>query len=89
MNTFSLTISTPGGKQFEGEVECLALRGAEGDLAVLAGHVPLMTTVQAGPCRVTLPGGTVREAACAGGLLTVGAEGTIVLLEHFSWIQGD
>ena len=86
MNTFPLTISTPGGSQYVGPAARLLLRGAEGDLAVMAGHVPFMTTVQPGPCRLYLPDGTVREAACAGGLLTVGPEGTIVLLEHFSWM---
>lgn len=43
MNTFRLLISTPDGNVFDGAVVQLCLRGSEGDLAVMAGHIPFMT----------------------------------------------
>ena len=87
MKTFPLKVSTPDGLKFDGEAERIVVRGALGDLAILAGHVPLMTTVQACVCRLVTADGEEREATCAGGLLTVGADGVIVLLEHFSWFS--
>ena len=48
MNTFTLTVATPDGNRFQGEAVGLFVRGAEGDLAVLAGHTPFITAVQAG-----------------------------------------
>ena len=43
MNTFPLTVASPDGKLFHGEAVQLTLRGSEGDLAVLAGHIPFIT----------------------------------------------
>ena len=45
MKTFPLTISSPDGDLFRGDVEMLIVRGTEGDLAVMAGHVPFVTAV--------------------------------------------
>ena len=80
MNSFALKISTPEGLRFDGEAERLVVRGALGDLAILAGHIPLMTTVKAGVCRVVLPDGSVRAGSTGGGLLTVGKDRVIALL---------
>ncbi len=80
MSGFSLKISTPEGLRFDGEAERVVVRGALGDLAVLAGHVPMMTTVREGTCRVVTPDGAVREGKTGGGILTVGKDRVIVLL---------
>lgn len=52
MNEFNLRISTPDGDAFNGKAIFLSLRGSEGDLAVMAGHVPFITTTKAGRCKV-------------------------------------
>ena len=52
MKTFPLTISSPDGDLFRGEAEMLILRGTEGDLAVMAGHIPFVTAVVRGSCAV-------------------------------------
>ncbi len=80
MNTFPLKISTPEGLKFEGEAERIVVRGALGDLAVLAGHIPMMTTVREGACRVVTADGVTRAGTTHGGILTVGREGVIALL---------
>ena len=84
MNTFQLNISSPDGKIFEGAVARITVRGAEGDLAVMAGHVPFITTVKPGEVRVVLPDGTTRVGHARSGLLTVAREG-VTLLGDFSW----
>ena len=52
MKTFPLIISSPDGDLFRGEAEMVILRGTEGDLAVMAGHVPFVTAVVPGRCVV-------------------------------------
>ena len=54
MNTFRLIVSSPEGELFNGQAKALFVRGSNGDLAVLAGHIPLVTAVQECICRVTL-----------------------------------
>ena len=85
MNTYKLTVATPDGNRFEGEVIGLFLRGAEGDLAVLAGHLPFITSVQAGQCRIHLPDDDEKSATMDGGLLTVTADKVTLLSGSFAW----
>ena len=85
MSTYNLTVATPDGNQFQGEVEELMLRGAEGDLAILAGHMPLITSVQPGKCRIHLPDGEEKTASLDGGLLTVSAKAVTLLSGSFAW----
>ncbi len=85
MKTFLLTVATPDGNAFSGPVEMLSLRGAEGDLAVLAGHIPFITSVCPGECKIELEDGTDRIGITDGGLLTVSAEKTTLLSGSFRW----
>lgn len=85
MNTYKLTIATPDGNQFQGEAEALFVRGAEGDLAVLAKHTPFITSVKPGKCRVHLPDGEEKVATLDGGLLTVGSDAVTLLSGSFQW----
>ena len=85
MNTYKLTVATPDGNRFCDQVYALFLRGAEGDLAVMAGHTPFITSVQAGACRVHLPDDSERSATLDGGLLTVSAEAVTLLSGSFKW----
>ena len=71
MNTFRLLISTPDGNVFDGAVVQLCLRGSEGDLAVMAGHIPFMTAIRAGECRFQTEDGEERAGHVDGGLLGV------------------
>ena len=85
MSTFPLTISSPSGDLFSGEVMGLTLRGAEGDLAILAGHIPFMTTVKPGKVCLHFLDGTKRTGKTDGGLLTVSQERTTLLSGSFAF----
>jgi len=85
VNTFPLIISSPDGDLFRGEAEMLILRGTEGDLAVMAGHVPFVTAVVPGQCVVITDGGERKEGQIADGLLTVAREQTTVLTSGLEW----
>ena len=86
MKTYQLTISSPDGCLYTGQVERITLRGAEGDLAVMAGHVPFITSVQPGDCLVNLEDGTVKKARTEGGLLTVTHDAVTLLTAAIEWI---
>jgi F-type H+-transporting ATPase subunit epsilon len=50
--TFSVSLVTPEGPAFEGEVEMLVVPGADGEIGVLARHAPLVALLKAGSTRV-------------------------------------
>lgn len=85
MSTFSLTISSPDGNIFKGEAVKISVRGIEGDLAVMAGHIPFITAVRECDCRIQLPDESEKTGHTAGGLLNVSANGVILLADCFEW----
>ena len=85
MSTFPLIVSSPDGDLYRGEAERLILRGTEGDLAVMAGHVPFVTAVKKGYCVIEDGEGKRREGLIEAGLLTVDREKTTVLTSAIHW----
>ena len=70
MKTFPLRIGTPDGLLFSGDVVRVVCRTITGDRAILADHIDFCTGIGMGEARVVLEDGTVRKAACIGGMLT-------------------
>ena len=87
MKTFPLIISSPDGDLFRGDAEMLILRGTEGDLAVMAGHVPFVTAVVKSHCVVITDAEERKEGTIEGGLLTVDADKVTVLTSALTWDQ--
>jgi F-type H+-transporting ATPase subunit epsilon len=50
--TFALSLVTPDGAAFEGEVEMLIVPGDAGEIGVLARHAPLVAMLKAGSTRI-------------------------------------
>jgi F-type H+-transporting ATPase subunit epsilon len=50
--TFKLSLVTPEGAAFEGEVEMLVVPGDAGEIGVLARHAPLVAMLKAGSTRI-------------------------------------
>ena len=71
MNSFRLTVASPDGNKFDGEVFKFDVRGVEGELAIMAGHIPFITSVIKAPCTVWLDEDKKKTAVSDGGLLTV------------------
>ena len=80
MSEYRLKIASPEGSIFDGPVKSVSLRGALGDLAILACHEPFMTTIQPGFVKIVLPDDSVKEAETDGGILTVDSEGTATII---------
>ena len=85
MKTFLLKISSPEGDLFCDEVVKLSVRGTEGDLAVMAGHIPFVSYVKPCDCKIELEDGSEKIGAIEGGVLTVGKEKVILLSGELSW----
>jgi F-type H+-transporting ATPase subunit epsilon len=50
--TFSVSLVTPEGPAFDGEVEMMVVPGADGEIGVLARHAPLVALLKAGSTRI-------------------------------------
>ena len=61
------------------DAEMLILRGTEGDLAVMAGHIPFVTAVVRGNCVILTAEGDRKEGTIEEGLLTVDKDRVTVL----------
>jgi F-type H+-transporting ATPase subunit epsilon len=80
MKSYQLTVSTPLGEAYQGEVCGLSLRSIDGDLAILAGHAPILARILPGTLEITLADGQKIEAETDGGLLTVSDSDGVILL---------
>lgn len=82
MKTFKLIVSTPNGNVLEQDATVLSLRGTEGSLAVMAGHVPFITTTRAGEVKVKTENEEKIYQATEG-MLTVTKESVTLLCGEF------
>ena len=85
MKTFKFVISTPDGNLYEGDIVKVSLRGSEGDLAVMANHVPFLTSVKPCDCRIELEDGTVKQLNVERGLLSVTCESVTLMSGSAKW----
>jgi F-type H+-transporting ATPase subunit epsilon len=81
--TFDLSLVTPEGAAFEGEVEMLIVPGAAGEIGVLARHAPLVATLRAGGTRIYLDREReeIREFATGPGFFKVEQDRALALVD--------
>lgn len=87
MSTFHLKISTPDGLQFDGDVERLRVRMIDGDVGILAHHSDYVSAVGVGEAVVVMEDGSVRKAACIGGMLTMIKNEANLIATTFEWAE--
>lgn len=87
MSSFHLQIVTPDGAFFDGPAQQVRVRTIDGDVAILAGHIPYVTALGIGEAAVTAEDGTVRKAAANGGMLSVTPEEVRVVATTFEWAE--
>jgi F-type H+-transporting ATPase subunit epsilon len=82
MATFDVSLVTPDGSIYEGEVEMLFVPGADGEIGVLARHAPLIAMLKAGSTRVHVKrDGEVREFATGPGFFKVEQDRALALVD--------
>jgi len=82
MATFNFELVSPERVLFSGEVDAVVLPATEGDMTVLAGHSPVMTTLKTGFLVVTSTPGNGRRVLVRGGFADVNQNGLAVLAER-------
>ncbi len=80
---FKLTLVTPEKKIVtDQELEEITLPAFMGELNILPGHAPLMTTLEAGVLSYRLKGQPAHEIAISSGYCQVSGDSVSVLAEH-------
>ena len=79
---FDVSLVTPDGAAYEGEIEMIVVPGQIGEIGVLARHAPLIATLRAGRTRIH-PGGSaeVVEYATGPGFFQVLNDRAIALVD--------
>ena len=78
---FSLSLVTPEGAAFEGEVELVIVPGAAGEIGVLARHAPLVAMLKAGSTRIHVSASEIREFATGPGFFKVEQDRALALVD--------
>ena len=76
---FKVEILSPQKSLFSGEVDGVVLPGKEGELGVLEGHAPFLSTLAKGTVRIKAAG-SEREFATCGGFVEVNEKGVTLLV---------
>ncbi|MGQ0287396.1 F0F1 ATP synthase subunit epsilon [Pasteurellaceae bacterium 22721_9_1] len=71
MATFNLIIVSAEKKIFEGAVKSIQATGVEGELGILANHIPLLTAIKPGIVKFTLENDSEEVIYVSGGFLEV------------------
>lgn len=80
MSTFLLEIVTPERLIYSEQADSLVVRGLEGELGILPGHVPFVTPLQIAPVTIKA-NGKEQKIAVAGGFVEVRKEKVVILAE--------
>ena len=83
MATFEVSLVTPDGAAFEGEVEMVIVPGEAGEIGVLARHAPLVAMLKAGSTRIYRDRGSedVVEFATGPGFFKVEQDRALALVD--------
>lgn len=79
-DTMQFDLVSPERRLASHKVALVKIPGAEGDMTVMAGHAPTITTLRPGVLRVDGPDGTA-EYVVSGGFAEINATGISVLAE--------
>ena len=83
--SLDLTIVTPEGQAFQGDVESVVLPGVEGDFGVLEGHEPFLSALRSGTIEVIASGGARRLAASSRGYAEIHSDKVTVMVGICEW----
>ena len=77
--TIQVEIVTPSRQLFSGDVQMITMPGVEGEMGVLGGHAPLLTTLNIGEIALHRANGETEYIAVGGGVVEVRPDKVIVL----------
>ena len=83
-STFRLQIVAPDRMFYEDEVESLVVTTPEGQMGILAKHLPIVAPLAIGKIKIK-KGGQLKEAAAFGGFIQVETEFTRIVTDSAEW----
>ena len=89
MESTHLTIVTPMGNIFDGDIKSVTLPGSEGEFGVLPQHVGLVTTLEPGVIELETIDGKRESVAIKWGGVTVSETQVDVLVDEAVAIRGE
>lgn len=84
MKNYRLQIVTPAGSYYDGDCVQLTAPAVDGEVGILADHLPFVTALGKGRVKVITETGT-RTGTCSGGMLTVSKQAVRILASNFDW----
>ena len=82
--TFELSIMTPERQFFSGQVEALTVTGIDGQMTVLAGHAPMVVSLDIGEISIKQDG-TWRQAVNTEGFMVVLGDSVVMFVQACEW----
>lgn len=79
--TFKLEIVTPERVFLSEDVEMVVLKTPQGEIGILAGHIPLVVAVAVGTCKIKKAGGEWVNAVLTEGFMEVKQDKTIIFTD--------
>lgn len=83
--TFKLEIVTPERVFLSETVEMVVVKTPQGELGVLAGHIPLVVAIAVGPVKVKKSDGEELTAVLTEGFMEVRQDKTIIFTDTAEW----
>lgn len=83
-STFRLQIVTPDRMFYDDEVEMVMVTTVDGEIGVLARHIPLVAPLVIGKVKIK-KGGQIKEAATSDGFIQVEYEYTRIITDSAEW----
>ena len=87
MATFQFDFVGPERTLYSGQVEAVQIPGTEGDMTVLAGHAPVLTSLKVGFIVVNEGNSGGKRIYVQGGFADIGPEAVTVLAERAAPIE--
>ncbi|TPH15758.1 F0F1 ATP synthase subunit epsilon [Litorilituus lipolyticus] len=79
--TVNLNVVSAEENLFSGSIKSLQITGSEGELGIMPGHAPLLTSLKPGMALITKKDGTEEVIYLSGGMLEVQPNNVIVLAD--------
>ncbi|WP_057829878.1 F0F1 ATP synthase subunit epsilon [Colwellia sp. TT2012] len=79
--TVNLSVVSAEESLFSGSIKSLQITGSEGELGIMPGHAPLLTSLKPGMALITKEDGTEEVIYLSGGMLEVQPNNVIVLAD--------
>ncbi|MCJ8321199.1 MAG: F0F1 ATP synthase subunit epsilon [Colwellia sp.] len=81
VTTVNLSVVSAEEEIFSGRIESLQIAGTEGELGIMPGHAPLLTSLKPGMARIVKYGGEEEILYLSGGMLEVQPNSVTVLAD--------